>query len=47
MVHRCCPVESGGLRETDELYRNFRGSDPGIEPLLRNRGFAKPPPAEG
>lgn len=39
--------ESGGLRETDELYRNFRGSDPGIEPLLRNRGFAPPSPAEG
>lgn len=39
--------ESGGLRETDELYRNFRGSDPGIEPLLRNRGFAEPAPAEG
>ena len=39
--------ESGGLRETDELYRNFRGSDPGIEPLLRNRGFADPAPAEG
>lgn len=39
--------ESGGLRETDELYRNFRGSDPGIEPLLRNRGFAEPSPAEG
>lgn len=31
--------ESGGLREADELYRNFRGSDPTIEPLLRNRGF--------
>jgi peptidyl-dipeptidase Dcp len=39
--------ESGGLRETDELYRNFRGSDPGIEPLLRKRGFADPAPAEG
>ena len=39
--------ESGGLRETDELYRNFRGADPGIEPLLRNRGFAEPSPAEG
>lgn len=39
--------ESGGLRETDELYRNFRGSDPGIEPLLRNRGFGEPSPAEG
>lgn len=39
--------ESGGLRETDELYRNFRGSDPGIEPLLRNRGFGEPRPAGG
>ena len=39
--------ESGGLRETDELYRNFRGSDPGIEPLLRNRGFGEPAPAGG
>lgn len=32
--------ESGGLRPADELYRNFRGSDPTIEPLLRIRGFA-------
>ena len=39
--------EAGGLRETDELYRNFRGSDPGIEPLLRNRGFGEAPSAEG
>ncbi|MEO1101953.1 MAG: M3 family metallopeptidase, partial [Pseudomonadota bacterium] len=31
--------ESGGLLEADELYRNFRGSDPSIEPLLRGRGF--------
>ena len=31
---------SGGLREADELYRNFRGDDPNIEPLLRGRGFA-------
>jgi peptidyl-dipeptidase Dcp len=32
--------QSGGLREADELYRNFRGGDPNIEPLLRGRGFA-------
>lgn len=32
--------EAGALREADELYRNFRGSDPSIEPLLRGRGFA-------
>lgn len=31
--------ESGGLREADELYRNFRGSDPSIEPLLEIRGL--------
>lgn len=31
--------QSGGLREADELYRNFRGSDPNIEPLLLGRGF--------
>ena len=31
--------EAGGLKEADELYRNFRGSDPSIEPLLRGRGF--------
>lgn len=31
--------ESGGLREADELYRNFRGQDPSIEPLLEGRGF--------
>ena len=31
--------ESGGLREADELYRNFRGQDPNIEPLLKGRGF--------
>jgi len=32
--------QSGGLREADELYRNFRGQDPNIEPLLEGRGFA-------
>lgn len=32
--------ESGGLRPADELYRNFRGADPTIEPLLRIRGFS-------
>ncbi|MEO1244531.1 MAG: M3 family metallopeptidase [Pseudomonadota bacterium] len=32
--------QAGGLKEADELYRNFRGADPSIEPLLRGRGFA-------
>ncbi len=31
--------QAGGLREADELYRNFRGKDPSIEPLLEGRGF--------
>ncbi len=31
--------EAGGLKPADELYRNFRGKDPSIEPLLRGRGF--------
>ena len=38
--------EAGGLREADELYRNFRGSDPSIEPLLRGRGFDPVEPAD-
>ncbi len=37
--------QAGGLREADELYRNFRGADPSIEPLLRGRGFDVPSPA--
>jgi peptidyl-dipeptidase Dcp len=31
--------ESGGLREADELYRQFRGKDPEIDPLLEIRGL--------
>jgi len=34
--------ESGGLRPADELYRNFRGGDPSIDPLLEIRGFKEP-----
>ncbi|MEO0818325.1 MAG: M3 family metallopeptidase [Pseudomonadota bacterium] len=36
--------ESGGLLPADELYRNFRGADPVIDPLLEIRGFKE---AEG
>jgi peptidyl-dipeptidase Dcp len=35
--------QAGGLREADELYRNFRGADPSIEPLLEGRGFTGEP----
>ncbi len=31
--------ESGASKEADVLYRQFRGKDPSIEPLLENRGF--------
>ncbi len=31
--------EAGGKQEADELYRQFRGKDPSIEPLLQNRGL--------
>jgi len=34
--------ESGGLKPAEELYRNFRGKDPDIGPLLVGRGFEKP-----
>ncbi len=35
--------EAGGLRPADELYREFRGQDPSIEPLLEGRGFIDTP----
>ena len=34
--------EAGGLREADELYRNFRGKDPEIDALLEVRGLDAP-----
>ena len=32
-------LSKGRLEEAAVLYRNFRGKDPSIEALLRNRGF--------
>jgi peptidyl-dipeptidase Dcp len=31
--------QAGGLRDADVLYRQFRGQDPSIEPLLQIRGL--------
>jgi peptidyl-dipeptidase Dcp len=31
--------QAGGLRDADVLYRDFRGKDPSIEPLLQIRGL--------
>ncbi len=32
-------LEKGGTREAMEMYVNFRGSEPEVEPLLRQRGL--------
>jgi len=32
-------LEKGGTDDPRKLYLNFRGKEPGIEPLLRNRGL--------
>lgn len=32
-------LEKNGIDDPEELYRAFRGSDPKIEPLLKNRGL--------
>lgn len=34
-------LEKGGTEDPSELYRQFRGSDPKIEPLLRKRGLVQ------
>jgi len=34
-------LEPGGISEAMEMYKNFRGSEPGIEALLRNRGLTE------
>ena len=32
-------LSSGGTEDAMELYKKFRGSEPGIEPLLKRRGL--------
>ena len=32
-------LEPGGIKEAMDMYKDFRGSEPGIEALLRNRGL--------
>ena len=34
-------LERGGTRNAMEMYVNFRGQEPGIEPLLRQRGLVR------
>jgi peptidyl-dipeptidase Dcp len=36
---------AGNTRDWMEAYVGFRGREPSVEPLLRNRGFADPTPA--
>ncbi len=35
-------LERGGSEEPMELYKKFRGSEPGIEPLLERKGMGQP-----
>ena len=34
-------LERGGSREAMDMYKSFRGKEPGIEPLLRQRGLLR------
>ena len=34
-------LERGGSREPDELFRNFRGREPSIDPLIERSGFKR------
>lgn len=34
-------LELGGTRDAMEMYVNFRGKEPGVEPLLRQRGLIR------
>ncbi|BDX38630.1 dipeptidyl carboxypeptidase II [Tenuifilaceae bacterium CYCD] len=36
---RTCVLEKGGSKDAMELYKDFRGKEPSIEPLLKNRGL--------
>lgn len=36
---RDCILSKGGTVEEGQMYRNFRGRDPQIKPLLKNRGL--------
>ena len=29
----------GGIDDAMDMYKNFRGKEPGIDPLLKNRGL--------
>jgi Zn-dependent oligopeptidase len=36
----------GGILPGDEMYRRFRGRDPKIDGLLKNRGFLSAHPSQ-
>ena len=36
---RKCILEPGDSKDAMQLYLDFRGREPGIEPLLKNRGL--------
>jgi len=39
--------QRGGMEDTAEMYRAFRGRDPKVEPLLIERGLKDAPKDEG
>lgn len=36
---RAYVLTPGGIDDAMNMYKNFRGKEPGVEPLLKNRGF--------
>lgn len=36
---RTCVLTPGGIDDAMVMYKNFRGKEPGVEPLLKNRGL--------
>ena len=36
---RQCVLTPGGIDDAMDMYKNFRGKEPSIEPLLKNRGL--------
>ena len=38
---RKCVLENGGMYEAMEMYKNFRGREADVQPLLRKRGLSE------
>jgi hypothetical protein len=38
-AHSHVVLTPGGIDDAMDMYKNFRGKEPGIDPLLKNRGL--------